>query len=719
MSNVAAMSRLRASLVAAALLCAGLPAVASAAPQDCLEESDVDLALCAAVEAGTAAGQVTSALTPVRDQAASALDVALEAAGVCDPTDSAACLLPFPNDSYTVADATTATGRRVALSPLSTPRNVEGKPIDVTELNRNDGFSPGTPVLASVPGLDAAVTGIAPITDMDASLDEDAPVVLLDAETGERAPYWGELDANPTDGQQPLLIVRPATNLTEAHRYVVALRGMKDSSGAAIASDPDFVALRDAGTAPLFGDLRAAGVDVDDLYLAWDFTVASARNTTGRMLHIRDDAFASLDGGAPAFTVDEVVAAPNDTTLRRVTGTFTVPSYLLPPVNGKDPFLGADPGLPGTRFAYLDGDELPDRTGDFTATYTCNVPNAALAEPARGSIYGHGLLGGQGEVNAGNVARMAAENDVLFCATDWYGMATGDVPNVATMLHDMSFFPTLPDRVQQGMLAQLFLARLLKDDRGFASDPAFQADGGAPLLRTGEVFYDGNSQGGIIGGAVVAVSQDITRGVLGVPGMNYSTLLDRSTDFATYESVLNASYPSEQDRQILFGLVQMLWDRAENNGYASHLRAGEELPGTPAHAVLLEPGYGDHQVANVSAEVMARTIGARTNEGWLADGRHWGGDKPFGIKRFSGSWAGNGLVYWDSGTDTSPLQNTPAVNGPGVAGHDPHEDPRATFLNRAQKSAFLRTGGEVVDVCGGLPCLGRNSEHPEREARQG
>ena len=125
--------------------------------------------------------------------------------------------------------------------------------------------------------------------------------------------------------------------------------------------------------------------------------------------------------------------------------------------------LGADVGLPGTRFAYLDGDELPDRTGDFTATFTCNLPNAALAAPARGAIYGHGLLGGQGEVDAGNVAKMAAENDIAFCATDWYGMATGDVPNVATMLHDMSGFPTLPDRVQQGMLAHLFLARLLKD----------------------------------------------------------------------------------------------------------------------------------------------------------------------------------------------------------------------------------------------------------------
>ncbi len=374
---------------------------------------------------------------------------------------------------------------------------------------------------------------------------------------------------------------------------------------------------------PVFGPLDAEKVDLASLQQAWTFTVASTRNLTERMVHIRDDAFKGLGAaGAPAFTVDKVTDGVGERTRRRITGTFTVPSYLTVPKNGKDPVLGADAGLPGTRFAYLDGDELPDRTGDFTATYTCNLPpNATGSTPARGSIYGHGLLGGQGEVNGGNIAKLAVEGDIVFCATDWYGMATGDVPNVATMLADMSNFPTLPDRVQQGMLAHLFLARLLKSPAGFASNAAFQ-EGGRPAIETGAVYYDGNSQGGIIGGALMAVAQDITRGALGVPGMNYSTLLDRSVDFATYEAVFNAAYPSERDRQIVFALIQGLWDRAETNGYAAHITK-DLLPGTPEHQVLLHPAYGDHQVANAAAEVMARTIGASTNEGFLEPGRHW------------------------------------------------------------------------------------------------
>src|SRR4051812_11292336 len=520
--------RLRTALLAAAALAFALPAIAHAGPEECLDPS-LDGAVCALKTGGAAAQSIEGPATPVRDAVRTSTDAALEAAGLCDPTDHAACLLPFPSDTFTVEDPSTKTGRRVNISPLATPRNVAGKPIDPTEFNRNDGWSPGATLLASVPGLDLAKTGAAGITDPGASLADDAPIVVLDAATGQRHPYWAELDANPTDGQQPLLIVRPAVNFTDGHRYVVGLRDMRDGAGKAIAANDVFVQRRAKAQADLegraakdnrgqrikaaqswddavFAPLARKGIEPKSLYLAWTFTIASTDNITGRMIHIRDDAFAPLGAdGAPAFTVDTVTDNYSDKVARRVEGTFTVPNYLVPPVNAKEPVLGTDPGLPGTRFFYnpADGDDLPDRTGDFTATYTCDIPKgASAADPARGSIYGHGLLGGQGEVGAGNVQKMGAENDMLFCATDWYGMATGDVPNVVTMLADMSNFPTLADRVQQGMLAQLFLARLLKSSHGFATDAAFQ-DGGKPVLKTGEVYYDGNSQGGIIGGAIM------------------------------------------------------------------------------------------------------------------------------------------------------------------------------------------------------------------------
>ncbi|GIU90637.1 MAG: hypothetical protein KatS3mg010_1736 [Acidimicrobiia bacterium] len=64
----------------------------------------------------------------------------------------------------------------------------------------------------------------------------------------------------------------------------------------------------------------------------------------------------------------------------------------------------------------------------------------------------------------------------------------------------------------------------------------------------------------------------------------------------------------------------MLWDRAEANGYAHHL-TDDPLPNTPPHDVLLIEAFGDHQVANVATETMARTIGAKVWSPPLAPGR--------------------------------------------------------------------------------------------------
>lgn len=122
-------------------------------------------------------------------------DAILDISLACDPLDERACLLPWPNDAFTVPDASTDTGRRLDIHPASAPANATGTPIDVTDQNRADGFSPGSAVLALVPGLDVQATGIAPSTDIGSSLAPDAPIVLLDTTTGRRVPYWGELDA--------------------------------------------------------------------------------------------------------------------------------------------------------------------------------------------------------------------------------------------------------------------------------------------------------------------------------------------------------------------------------------------------------------------------------------------------------------------------------------------------------------------------------------------
>src|SRR4051812_12780235 len=64
----------------------------------------------------------------------------------CDPIDPSLCLLPWPNDFFTRRDRSTATGLRLNIDPRATPRNMAGAPIDTTDWNRLDGFSPGAPI---------------------------------------------------------------------------------------------------------------------------------------------------------------------------------------------------------------------------------------------------------------------------------------------------------------------------------------------------------------------------------------------------------------------------------------------------------------------------------------------------------------------------------------------------------------------------------------------
>src|SRR5262249_55511572 len=331
------------------------------------------------------------------DPAALGIDLSRQA--FCDPLVPEQCMLPFPNDYFTVADSQSPTRRRIHFTPEGLPKNASDVPLEAAELNRSDGFSPGAAVLFWMPQADLVRSNAPAINNIGRSLEPDSPIVIIDARNGKRVPLWAERDLLSAPGSQSL-ILRPAIDYTDGHRYIVAIRRMIDGDGNRVTPSPAFVAYRD-GTCTtdatfearrpamekIFQTLRAAGIERESLLLAWDFTVASTKSTTGRMLHIRDDAFKVLGGKAPAFTVTSVQENPSPQFRRRIQGTFQVPLYLT------------GDGSPGQRFA-LGPDGLPQRQAlPFTATFTCNLPNSAVPGPARMSMYGHGLLGDQSEVN--------------------------------------------------------------------------------------------------------------------------------------------------------------------------------------------------------------------------------------------------------------------------------------------------------------------------------
>ena len=701
----------------------------------------------------------------------------------CDFMDPALCLQPWPNDYFTKADPSTDTGRRLNLNVNSTPANIHGVHLDPTDINRADGFSPGNLITIKIPQVETQAafdnTGFVPLNDLHRYSDPNQPVVVIDAATGQRQPIWAELDANPnhyTPGnyQDVNLIIRPARNFEEGHRYIVALRGLRDAQNNPVDPPMPFRVYRDRliTTDPaiesrrphmedLITTLQSDGIPRSNLYMTWDFTVASEHSLAGRAIAIRDDALSRLSddtpgdgvvqGNAPKFHVSTVWNSPSDApepgdfpanTLRVVFGELTdVPCYL----NNGD----CNPG--GTFNFQSNGDvnATPTGTADdpnaepFGVRFECVIPNSAVSGTAvnrtQSGIFGHGLLGNFRQVN--DMIRFtpseANVSNTTWCATNWAGFSSDDLGTVLSVLSNLSNFPKLSDRMVQGFVNMIYLGRAMVHAAGFDSDPsrAFELDpdgpsGNAPVPVIDPaqgLYWEGISQGAIMGGALTALEPDLTQSVLNVVGMYYSNLLSRSTDFAQYAELPNLgiydNYPNQLERPLLLSLMQLLWDRGEANGYAHHM-TDDPLPNTPPHNVLLQLAYGDHQVTNVAAEVEARTIGARVETPALDPGRHWDVNPFLGIPAissypFSGPAA---MIYYDggplgfdgildcmqggvtyNGTAPAPLVELPP-NPVSVYGCDPHGYPRRAPDGVAHEASWLQPNG-FIDQCetSGIP----------------
>jgi hypothetical protein len=305
------------------------------------------------------------------------------------------------------------------------------------------------------------------------------------------------------------------------------------------------------------------------------------------------------------------------------------------------------------------------------------------------------------------VQALAANYNMVFCGTDWWGLASPDEAFEGTqVVPNLSLFAVVVDRLQQGVLNTLYLGRLMLNPQGFASNAAFQS-GGQPLIDTSHLYYDGNSQGGIEGGLTTAVAPDFRHAVIGVTGIDYgNVLIQRSTDFTPLKTILDVFYPDHSLYPVITDLIQQLWDRGDPIGYAAHMTT-RPLPNTPSHTVLMVNAYGDFQVTMYGGGMEARTIGASKYTPALGPVRSRDRNLFYGIpaiRRFP--FNGSAIEIWDSGpgrVQPPPVGNIPPTANPSN-NIDPHQDPRNTPAAQSQISQFLQPNGRVVNVCGGKPC---------------
>jgi hypothetical protein len=596
----------------------------------------------------------------------------------CDPLTPTYCGFPYPNDYWTVADSSTVTGLRLALPEVTMPPATNGARSNPDAFNEMDGFSPGIAAMTHFPG--ATVMGLATPNSIQESLGAGSPTVILDASTGEKVPHWVDLDEYVVEAkirvdadaarpdftitrpveelrQEQALMLRPAIRLEDATRYIVAIRNVRDGEGQLVPPSEGFQALRDdvpsgddviesrrAHFEEIFATLEAAGIAREDLQIAWDFTTASRENNTRAMVHIRDDAFAKFPDGVP-YRIELKNEDINPDIACRFEITFDVPLYMTRGETGGLLNLGDD-GLPKQNEAYP----------IYPYAAALIVPVSAQTTPAALVEVGHGQLGAKEQVLG--YQEIAAQQNLAMFSLDHKGFSFDDVPTVigAIVGGDLSKFRAIPERMHQGFLNFLIAMRTLSREAeggpSTALNQALAKDCGGAMLDGTRRYYFGGSQGGILGASIMALNLDIERGLLAVPGQSYNLLLNRSVNFDEYSGQLYGIYGwNALHMQMNLALIQGLWDRAEPTGYSKYIRTNL-LPGTPAHDVLIQVSKSDHQVTNLGAHIMARTIGGVMN---LAPTIR----DVWGLDVVSGPHEGSAMLEIDFGNPDAPITNIP------------------------------------------------------------
>ena len=616
---------------------------------------------------------------------------------VCNPLGFDHCMSPWPSSAYELDDASTATGRRLDIPAGGLLVNANGDVVDPAPWNQADGFSAAAAIVVAFPGgIDGAnLVDQAHFAD---SLTATSPTVLLDLTAMEQVAHFAELDvpAAATPDSQALYI-RPAARLIGGHRYAVAIKKtLKAKGGAELPSPPGFQTLIDGKTSshpllermrPRFGavvaGLATVGLAPTDLVLAWDFTVASDTFVRRLATAARDRALTQLD--ATPSTVRIVDDLPPDGAIqRRLDGFFTAPL-----------FLTQDGAYRAHTVLALDADGLPTYQKMYEAPFTAVIPSCAYTAKARVGmmLYGHGLNGTGTQAASGSVKDAAVAACVISIGTDMRGMSAPDIANIARALTNLNDAGEIFEVLVQGLANHVSLARAM--ETVFANDvfvcraadaAATGCTTGASLVDPKKIYYYGLSQGHIFGTTVMAYTPTIRRGVLGVGGGNYSTMLERSNDWPTYRTILAGTYPDPFDIVLAISLFQQRWDFTETSGIANVVLAGTAT-GTPPKQILLHMAIGDEQVPNLATEWQARSMGIPV----LKPASVY---TPYGMTEATGPLSGSALVIMDGGAPTVPLTNEPALDTMM------HNLTREQAASHRQIARFFATG-EIVNECVG------------------
>ncbi len=509
----------------------------------------------------------------------------------CESLDGTRCLLPWPSNTYTVADPSTATGLRVALNISSLP--VLDNPAS---LNRADGFSVVTPLAVGFPSrVSASLSGqkgthavrlfqVQPGTPgfghevplrLEVVSDSTSPAAMilawpmrpLEYATDYLALATDEIHAEDGSALEPLRTVQVALGTTPP--------GTDDERALA------------AYHAPSRALLAQVGVDATHVLRLWDFTTRSAASVSTAPRAMRVQALEAVDAGTLEVRVESA-------TLLAQGAALDVRGH----VGGLPSFLAADGGL-----LALDAQGLAVRQGVHETPFRAVLPAGDGGFPL--VVFGHGTGGTVYDTafDAEIVAAGAGKLNLEFAG--W----TGDTvfPTLVSFEHIYTGTDRATARLAQALADASALESSLGGQLGVALAAPTLAGKVNPAAgrhaQLDQLVYAGGSLGGTMGYAHTQNESRFHAAVLNVPGAGWTHFSFESELWGTLDEAFRGSTPSSIDRALGMAMTQTNWDQVDGAAWSA-------MADHPTPIYLLQESIGDPVLPNLGTELLAVSAGA-------------------------------------------------------------------------------------------------------------
>ncbi len=584
-------------------------------------------------------------------------------------------LYPFPSEFYLVQDASSLTGRQLALPDEAMPGG-----LSPDNLLQADGFSRLPAILAFFEGgLDPE--SLPDIDDPSAAMASDPPVLLLREESWEAQPLLAELDLTAEDADEQALILRPQDLLEADTGYVVVLTdGLRAADGGTPPLNEAFRALRDGipTDSPAVEAQRqdfelvnqaiaGAGLDPERVLLAWSFHTRSEEQVLAPLLALQD---AAMEWSLDDWSI-ESDAWDDELENRLIQGSFTAPD-----------FLGDE------QLIELDSAGAALQRGTREVPFMLTIPASAADELRPVVVFGHGFFSAMEEPTWSSLNNGLQTWRMAAATTEFIGFNEDDMLDTMGLIAEvMDGVPVVVAQQMQSHAHFTLLGRLVQEELA----EVVLSEGGQSILDGEQVHYMGISNGGTQGLTIMTASPFFRRGVLVVPGAGWTHMLQRAVQWNSMGTVFANQFEDPRDLQLVMSLLQPLFDPIDALNWVEHL-AQDRLEGRPAVEVTLHEAVGDCQVANMVTEWVARAgdiplVTPSPRDVW--------GLETIAAEPPDGAATNAALFIYDEGYDPLPSGNIPPEED-----NEAHDSLRKLSSYLEQVGAFLEDGN-VVQVCDG------------------